>query len=114
MFKGILDKLTLFAETKLSVMKLSLIEKAAVIMAFSMLLMFAAFCMLIVLIILGIGLSYYFGELTGSVASGFFITAGIYTVLMVISLLLKKHLLKMFASLFINLMTDDIEHTLNR
>lgn len=108
MIRKLLEKATTLIDNKLAILKLTLIEKIAIVMGFCMLLIFAMSCTITILIILGLGLSSYFGTLIGSETGGYFITVGIYIVAMLLSMLLKKPLLKIFAGLFINMLTEDV------
>lgn len=111
MLRTILNKASDFIELKLEILKLTLIEKIALVMGFCMLIMFGISCTLCILLLLGMGLSHYFASLTGSLTSAYFITTTIYLALMALALLMRKRLLKLFADLFVNLLTDDAEHT---
>lgn len=109
MLRKFLEKATSILDTKLSILRLNMIEKIALVMGFCMLMILGMSCIIAVLIILGMGISHHFATVTGSITAGYFITAGIYIVLMLLSLLLKKPLLRIFAGAFVDLLTGDIE-----
>lgn len=108
MLRKIFEKAADYLDTKLAILKLNMIEKIALIMGFCMLMIFGMSCAIAILIIMGMGLSHYFSTVTGSVVGGYFITVGIYIVLMLLAMLMKKPLLRLFAGMFVDLLTGDI------
>jgi len=107
MIGKLIEKAQRYLQIKLDVLKLSLIERVAIIMGFCMFMMLGMMFALAIIILAGIGLSEYFAEVTGSVPGGYFIVTGIYATLLLILFLLKRNMLKWFAGLFVNLLTND-------
>ncbi|MEZ5018249.1 MAG: hypothetical protein R2800_14415 [Flavipsychrobacter sp.] len=100
------DNLLKYFEVKLNSAKLSLIERVAIIMGFCMFMMVCMFITLIILIQSGLGLGSLMAEWIGSEAGGYFLTAGIYLLLLVVAILFKKKLLRFFVNVFVGLLTD--------
>lgn len=109
MIKKLLEKVSTYLDSKLAILKLTLIEKIALIMGFCMMMIFGMSCVIAILIILGLGLSSYFGDLVGSETGGYFITVALYIVLMLLAMLFKKPLLRVFAGMFVDLLTEDVD-----
>lgn len=110
MLSKLFDKATDLLDNKLALLKLNAIEKIALIMGFCMLMIFGMSFMIAVLLILGMGMSSFFSNQVGcSDTAGYFITAGVYVVLLLLALLMKKPLLRTFAGLFVDLLTGDID-----
>ena len=65
MFSKIFDKLIGYLQVRFDVLKLSVIERIAVVMGFCMLMILGMMLSSAILLFLGIALSEFFGELTG-------------------------------------------------
>lgn len=100
------EKLLQYFEVKLNSAKLSLIERVAIIMGFCMFMMMCMFITLIILIQSGMGLGTLMAAWVGSEAGGYFLTAGIYLLLLIVAFLLKKKILRFFVNVFVGLLTD--------
>lgn len=113
MLSGIFNKIMQYFQVKMDVLKLTIVQRIAVVMGFCMLMMLGMMLLLAIMLFLGMALSEYFGEMTGSIATGYFIVTGIYLVLLGVIFIFKKHFQRWFAGLFISLLTtdddDDIE-----
>ena len=109
MIGKIFDKGIRYVEAKLNIIKLSAIERISILMGFLMLMIISMIGVLTIFIFVGVGMGIYFGEITGSAAGGYFITAGIYLIVFSTLILFKKSMLRAFANLFVNLLTDDVD-----
>lgn len=107
MFSKIFDKLIGYLQVRFDVLKLSVIERIAVVMGFCMLMILGMMLSSAILLFLGIALSEFFGELTGSVTIGYFIVTGIFALLLVLVFVFKRTVMKWFAGLFVSLLTTD-------
>lgn len=105
MIAKLIDKLLNYIPTKLDVLKLSLIERVAVIMGYCVFIMVAMIVTSAAIVFLGMGLAEYFTVLTGSAPLGYLIVTGIYLLLLLLLFACKKSLHKWFANLFVNLLT---------
>lgn len=109
MLGKLFDKLIGYLQVRFDVLKLSVIERIAVVMGFCMLMILGMMLSSAILLFLGIALSEYFGELTGSVTIGYFIVTGIFALLLVLVFIFKRTVMKWFAGLFVSLLTNDDE-----
>lgn len=66
-----------------------------------------------VVIFLGVGLSIYLGEVFDSHALGYVATAGVYLLLFIIAVLLRKSITGLIAGIFVDLFTHDLEKEFN-
>lgn len=107
MIGKLFDTLTEYIKARLDVMKLTLVERTALLMGYFMFLLTGLMVVTAILIFLGFGLAIVFGDLCNSPAAGFFITAGIYALLVFIVAMQKTRLLNWMAGLFINMLTGD-------
>lgn len=116
MIGKLLEKLTGYLGQHLDVLKLSIIERIAIVMGFCMFMMVGMMAATAIIIFVGIGLSIYLGNTIGSQSGGYFIVTGIYILLIGIVAIFKKQLLSQFAGLFVRLLTsnDDEEEDVNR
>ncbi len=110
MMGKLFDKLIKYAETKLNVLKLSFVERVALVMGFCMFLMMCMFVSLVIIIELGLGLGLMIGDWVGFVAAGYFITAGFFTLILVGIYTARRKLMRFFTNVFIKLLTDDDEN----
>lgn len=101
------DKITHYVDTRVDLLKLDFIERTAGILSYFI---FTIICLLVALcifLLLGVGLAEFFTNHTGSRTTGFFITAGIYVLFLVILGLARKYIVRLFLGIFIRVMTDD-------
>ena len=117
MIAKLIDKLLNYIPTKLDVLKLSLIERVAVILGFCVFIMVAMIVSSAAIVFLGIGLGEYFAVVTGSAPLGYLIVTGIYILILLFIFACKKRLHKWFANLFVSLLTtyedDNDENDIN-
>lgn len=113
MIGKLIDKTLNYVSARLDMLKLSAVERISLILGFFMFAMVGMIMAVAVMIFLGIGLSEYFAEITGSEPIGYLIVSGIYTVLLLIILAFKRRLLIWFAGFFISLLTGDEEDSVD-
>lgn len=111
MIGKLLDKLTGYLSQHLDVLKLSIIERIAIVMGFCMFMMLGMMAATAIIIFVGIGLGIYLGDVVGSPSGGYFIVTGIYIVLIGIIAIFKKQILSQFAGLFVSLLTSNEEYS---
>lgn len=109
MLRKFAEKAMYYIDTRIALLKLTAIEQVALIMGFCMFLMLGMTGAITILIIIGMGLSRAFADLTGSPVAGYFITAGVYVGLMLLALVFKRRLLRLFAGMFVELLTDGVD-----
>lgn len=108
------DKLTQFAEVRLNLVKLTVIERASSVLGYLIYTFILLFLVLAVFLFLGIGLQEWFSEMIDSRIGGAFMTMGFYVVLIAVAFVLRKTILAGFAGIFIGILTaqdnDDEEY----
>lgn len=96
-----------YFQARLDVLKLTVVERIAVVMGFCMLMILGMMLASAIMLFLGMALSEYFGELTGHTSAGYFIVTGIYILMLGGIILFKRKIMRWFAGLFISLLTTD-------
>lgn len=100
------EKITQYVDLRFQLFKLEFIDRTSnvlsyIVFTFAMLLIAMA-----ILIFFGIGLGEWLCEVLNSRTGGFFATAGIYVVLLLLLFALRKRLINAFSSVFIRVLTD--------
>ncbi len=103
------DKIAHYVDVRLDLLKLGFIERTSNILSYLIFVFIGLFLAVSILIFLGIGIGEYFSELLDSRAGGFFITTGFYILLLLILVMARVPVLKMFAGIFIRIMTASDE-----
>ena len=109
------DKATRFAEVRLNLVKLTVIERSSSVLGYLIYTFILLFLVLAVFLFLGIGLQEWFSEMLDNRIAGAFMTMGFYVLLIVVAFLLRKTILNGFAGIFIGILTaqdkdDDEEY----
>ncbi len=105
-FGSLKSKITQYAESYIELFKLNLIGKTASLLSYFM---FAMICMFVafgIIILLGFGLTEVFIAVGLSKVAAIFITIGIYILLLLVLLGLRKNITNYFAGTFIKVMTE--------
>jgi len=108
-FGQLKDKITRYIDINVKLVKINLIEKTSNIAAyfiFAMILLFIVFC---ILLFLGFGLSELFVDLGLSRSLSFFITLGIFLLLFIIALALRRKITRFFAGKIVRVITENEE-----
>ena len=105
-FSQLKDKITRYIDVNIKLVKINFIERTSGVLSyviFAMILLFIVFC---IMLLLGFGLTEEFVEMGLSRAVSFFITIGIYLLLFIIVIALRKNITRFFAGKIINVMTE--------
>jgi len=100
------EKLTDILEVRLNLIKLGLIERISSVLGFIMFSFIILLLGIAVLIFLGIGVEELFAHITGSRIAGAFLAMAFYVALAAILIVGRKGIMKLFAGLFIGILTD--------
>lgn len=100
------DKIAQGIGDKVQSVKLDFIDKTSGILGYLLFVFITIFLLLAVLIFLGIGLGEVFSDLFDSRAGGFFATAGVYVLLVVILFGFRTAIVDGFAGIFIKMLTN--------
>ena len=106
------DKLVDKFNVQIRLLQLNFVEKTSVVLSYIGLGALMLFILCIVLLFLGLGLGEFFADLLDSRAMGYFASAGVFILLMILVYLLRKNILGSIANLFVNILTEDSEEEL--
>ncbi len=107
MIGKLIEKVMKYFQARLDVLKLTIVERIAVVMGFFLLMVLSMMLTLAFLVFLGMGLGEYLGEVTGHIYQGYLIVAGIYLLVLGLIMMFKRNVKRWFAGLFISLLTTD-------
>lgn len=103
------DKIAHYIDVRLSLAKLSVIQTASNVLSYLIYVFISLFLTIAILIFLGIGLGEWLSDLVDSRAGGYFMTAGIFILLMVLLVVLRTTIVNAFSGTFIRIMTEGDE-----
>ena len=110
------DKLTQFAEVRLNLIKLTVIERSSSVLGYLVYTFVLLFLLLAAFLFLGIGLQEWFTHLLdGNRIAGAFLTMAFYILVLVLVFVLRRAILAGFAGIFVSILTaqdkdDDEEY----
>jgi hypothetical protein len=104
------DKITQYVDVRIQLFKLEFIEKTSNVLSYIIFSFVMLLITMSILIFLGIGLGEWLCEVLHTRTGGFFATAGIYIIFMLIIFGFRKQLVRAFSSMFIRILTDDKDH----
>lgn len=101
------EKITQYVDLRFQLFKLEFIDRTSnvlsyILFAFAMLLFSMA-----ILIFLGIGLGEWLCEVLNTRTGGFFATAGIYIIFLLVLFAMRKRLIRAFSGIFIRVLTEN-------
>lgn len=99
-------KVAHYIDIRLQLMKLSVIERASSVLSYFIFAFIALFIFITVLVFLGIGIGELMSDLVNSRAGGFFITTGLYILLLVLLFVFRTSITNKFAGIFITMLTQ--------
>lgn len=92
--KELLDKTVEYAETNVNLFKLKFINKGSAVTSAVLAYLIIAIFLLILIILLSIGASFWIGKILGEIYYGFFITGGFFLLLIIALYTLRSKWLK--------------------
>lgn len=98
-------KVAHYIDVRMQLMKLNIIERVSGVLSYFIFAFIALFLLLAILIFLGIGLAEYFSELVNSRPGGYFMTTGVYALVMVILVMARTSITGKFSGIFIAMLT---------
>ncbi|MGN6568162.1 MAG: hypothetical protein ACTHJ0_09425 [Flavipsychrobacter sp.] len=102
-----LDKIAQYLNVRIRSIQLTIVERTAALLSYFIFALIMLFFGFAILFFSGFGLAEVFIKLLDSRMGGFFLTVGAYAFFMLLVYLLRKPILKGFASVFIKIMTTD-------
>jgi hypothetical protein len=106
-FSNIKDKISRYIEIRIDLMKVSVIGRTASVVSY---VLFALICLLIlfcIVLFIGLGLTNAFIDMGISAVGSFFMTTGIYILLLVFIILLRRPISRFFADSLVEVITAD-------
>ncbi len=108
-FASIKEKITDYVDVNIKLLKLNFIGQSASLFSYLMFALVGLFIGLCILLFAGFGLTVALIGCGLSKPASFFITVGIYFLLLISVYVLRKKIMKFFANAFIRVMTEDEE-----
>ncbi len=109
LFSNWKDKATQYADVRLRLLKLSIIERTSTLLGNLIITFIYFFIALAVLTFLGFGLMETFASLLNSRVGGAFSTAGVFILMLLVLFLMRKSIIAAFAGIFIRILTEGDE-----
>jgi hypothetical protein len=106
-FNNIKQKVTRYIEVNINLFKIELISKSSRILSYFMFAFFGLFVLFCIILFLGFGLTEVFIDTGMSRVGSFFLTTGIYSLLLIIIVLFRRSIARLFQSAFIDILTED-------
>ena len=103
------DKVAQYVDVRLNLAKLAFVERTSNVLSFLIFTFILLFLTVAILIFIGIGLQEAFSVWVDSRVGGAFLAAAFYILLFLLVFLVRKPVLRAFAGLFIQLLTDQGE-----
>lgn len=106
-FDNVKDRISRYIEVRLDLMKVSVIGRTASVVSY---VLFALICLLFlfcIVLFIGLGLTNAFIDMGVSAVGAFFITTGIYILLLIFIILLRKPISRFFADSLVEVITAD-------
>lgn len=100
------DKITEYVDVRFQLIKLSIIERTSHVLGYLVYTFVALSLVLPILIFLGIGLSEVFTSLFDSRIAGYFCTVGVYVVILLILIAVRKSIISKLTGIFISKLTE--------
>ena len=108
-FRDIKEKIVKYIEVNISLFKINLIGKTSGLMSYFMFALIALFMVSCIILFVGFGLSEVFFEAGLSRAASYFLTTGVYCLLLILVVLLRKPIVRFFANSIVDVLTDDVD-----
>jgi hypothetical protein len=101
------DKITHYIDLRIQLIKLGLIDRASSVLSYFIFTIVSLFIVLGIFIFLGMGIAEFFAAQLHSYAQGYFLTAGIYILLLIVFVAFRKKIIDIFSSQFISILTEN-------
>ncbi len=105
-FSRIKDRVTAYVDTYVKLMKLNFIEGAAKMVSFFLFVMICLFIVFVTIVFVGFGISESLVALGMSQLGAYFITAGVYLLLLFVFVLSRNGVLRFFGDMVVRMMTE--------
>jgi hypothetical protein len=109
MFSNLKEKISRHIQVRLDLVRIEVVERSSAVMSY---LIFALICLFIffaVLLFVGFGLAEVLYDMGMSRGASFLTTTGIYILVFILVVLLRRNIIRLFSDLFIRVMTEDEE-----
>jgi hypothetical protein len=106
-FSDIKEKVVKYIEVNISLFKINLIGKTSGLMSYFMFALIALFMVSCIILFVGFGLTEVFFESGFSRTASYFLTTGVYCLLLVVIVLLRRPIIRFFANSVVDVLTED-------
>lgn len=107
MFAQFKDKITRYIDVNVKLLKLGFVEHTSNILSYFIFAMIGLFIVCCILLFIGFGLTEGLVALGLPHVASFFITSGVYILLLLCVVGLRKSIIRSFANLFVSVMTEN-------
>ena len=104
---NIKQKIVRYIEVNLNLFKIELISKSSRLLAYFMFAFVGLFVLFCIILFFGFGLTEVFFDAGMSRVGSLFLTTGIYSFVLLIIVLLRRQIARLFQSVFIDILTED-------
>lgn len=109
MFNNLKDKVTQYFQIRFEELRLEIFERIVRVAGYILFVLVSIFFMVISLVFLGFGLAAYLGDVFNSMPLAYLTTFGVFFLLGLLLLLVRRSIIKLFASRLINIMSNNKE-----
>lgn len=109
LFNNLKDKVTQYFQIRFEELRLEIFERIVRVAGYILFILVSIFFMVISLVFLGFGLATYLGEVFNSMPLAYLTTFGVFFLLGIVLLLIRKSIIKFFASRLISIMSNKSE-----
>lgn len=109
LFNNLKDKVTQYFQIRFEELRLEIFERIVRVAGYILFILVSIFFMVISLVFLGFGLAAYLGEVFNSMPLAYLTTFGVFFLLGIVLLLIRKSIIKFFASRLISIMSNKSE-----
>lgn len=101
------EKITQYVDLRFQLFKLEFIDRTSNVLSYILFTFAMLLFAMAILIFLGIGLGEWLCEVLNTRTGGFFATAGIYIIFLLLLFAIRKHLIRAFSGIFIRVLTEN-------
>lgn len=109
LFNNLKDKVTQYFQIRFEELRLEIFERIVRVAGYILFILVSIFFMVISLVFLGFGLAAYLGEVFNSMPLAYLTTFGVFFLLGIVLLLIRKSIIKFFANRLISIMSNKSE-----
>ncbi len=106
-FAGVKERISRYLELHLDILKISVIGRTARVVSYLLFALIALLILFCIVLFIGFGLTNVFLDMGISAVGSFFLTTGVYVVLLILVVLLRRPITSFFADSLVEVMTTE-------